>query len=211
MIIILLGAPGSGKGTQAVMLAEKYSIPHISTGDIFRYNIKNDTPLGKEVKLYIEKGLLVPDQLTCNIVEDRIKQEDCKNGFILDGFPRTIYQAEMLDEMLGKQQRIIDYVLNIAVDDDVVIKRLSGRRMCPNGHIYHIDSNPPEVEGKCNVCQKDLYIRNDDQPETVKERLIAYNNATKPLEEFYERSKRLININGEQTPNQVYVEVLKVI
>lgn len=211
MIIILLGAPGSGKGTQAVLLAEKYSIPHISTGDIFRYNIKNETPLGKEVKMYIEKGLLVPDQLTCSIVEDRISQEDCKRGFILDGFPRTIFQAEMLDEILGKLQKKIDYVLNIAVDDQVVIKRLSGRRMCPNGHIHHVDSNPPKVEGKCNVCQKELYIRDDDRPETVKERLIAYNNATKPLEEFYEKSNRLININGEQTPNQVYVEVLKVI
>jgi len=211
LIIVLLGAPGSGKGTQAKMLAEKYNIPHISTGDIFRYNIKNETPLGKEAKMYIDKGLLVPDILTCNIVNDRVQQDDCKNGFILDGFPRTLFQADNLSDWLKKNNRKISVVLNIDVSDQVVIKRLSGRRVCPNGHIYHMDYNRPKVDGICDECHEKLFIRDDDKPETIKSRLDAYHQITQPLEDYYSKSGLLINIDGDDTPEAIFNKINLVI
>lgn len=207
LIIVLLGAPGSGKGTQAQMLAKRYNIPHISTGDIFRYNIKNETSLGIEAKMYIDKGLLVPDILTCNIVNDRVQQDDCKNGFILDGFPRTLFQADNLNDWLKINNRKISWVINIDVSDQIVIKRLSGRRMCSNGHIYHMDYNRPKVEGICDECNEKLFIRDDDKPETIKSRLIAYHKITKPLEDYYSKSRLLVNIDGNDTPEAIFDKI----
>lgn len=211
MIVILLGAPGSGKGTQAKFLAKKYNIPHISTGDIFRYNIKNNTPLGNEAKTYMDKGLLVPDKLTISIVDDRLNNTDCDSGYILDGFPRTISQANMLKQLLLEKKEKLDFVLNIVVSEQSVVKRLSGRRMCTCGEIYHIIRSKPKVDNICDKCNKKLYIRDDDQPETIKKRLAAYHNETQPLEEYYKESGVLIDINGEKTPKEVFLEVLKVI
>jgi len=207
LIIVLLGAPGSGKGTQAKMLAKRYNIPHISTGDIFRYNIKNETSLGIEAKMYIDKGLLVPDILTCNIVNDRVQQDDCKNGFILDGFPRTLFQADNLSDWLKTNNRKISWVINIDVSDQIVIKRLSGRRVCSNGHIYHMDYNRPKVDGICDECNEKLFIRDDDKPETIKSRLIAYHEITKPLEDYYTKSGLLVNIDGNDTPEAIFDKI----
>lgn len=211
MVIILLGAPGSGKGTQAKMLSSKFSIPHISTGDIFRKNIKENTLLGQRAKMYIDKGQLVPDKVTCEIVDDRINMEDCKQGFILDGFPRTIFQADELEIMLKKKVQDIDYVLNIIISDQNVITRLSGRRMCSCGQIYHIDRNPTKVDEICDICGENTYIRDDDQPNTIKTRLQAYHQATKPLEDYYFQKGLLLEINGEPTPKEVFDEVVSVI
>ncbi|MCK5812183.1 MAG: adenylate kinase [Clostridiales bacterium] len=211
MIIILLGAPGSGKGTQAKMLSSKFNIPHISTGDIFRRNIKENTLLGKKAKMYIDKGQLVPDEVTCEIVDDRINMDDCRNGFILDGFPRTIFQANELENMLQKLQLEINYVLNIVVTNQSVITRISGRRMCNCGQIYHIDRNPTKIDGICDVCGEATYIRDDDQPKTIKTRLQAYHQATKPLEDYYLKKGLLINIDGEPAPKEVFNEVVTVI
>jgi len=211
LIFILLGAPGSGKGTQAKFIAEKFNIPHISTGDIFRYNIRNNTKLGKEAKTYIDKGLLVPDELTCSIVDDRLNKEDCENGYILDGFPRTMEQAKILSQLLSEKEQKVDYVLNIIASDQSVVKRLSSRRMCSCGEVYHVVSKKPKTEGICDKCGKKLYIRDDDKKETVSKRLMAYHKQTQPLEEFYKKSGVLININGEQTQAKVFEEILKVI
>lgn len=173
MKIIMLGAPGAGKGTQAKMLADKYEIPHISTGDIFRANIKNETELGKKAKEYMDKGLLVPDELTCNLVVDRIQQEDCKKGYILDGFPRTIPQAEALDKALTELNDKIDYAINVEVPDENIVGRMSGRRACVGcGATYHIVYNPTKEEGICDRCGKELILRDDDKPETVQKGLM---------------------------------------
>lgn len=194
MKIIMLGAPGAGKGTQAKMIAEKYSIPHVSTGDIFRANIKNGTELGKEAKKYMDQGLLVPDELTCDLVMDRIQQDDCKDGFILDGFPRTIPQAEALDKM-GVE---IQYVINIDVADERIIKRMSGRRVCENcGKPYHLTNLPPKVEGVCDDCNGTLVQRKDDHPDTVLARLAVYHKETEPLADYYEKQGKLINVEGK--------------
>ncbi len=175
MKIIMLGAPGAGKGTQAKQIADKYSIPHISTGDIFRANIKNGTELGKKAKQYMDQGALVPDELTCDLVMDRIQQDDCKNGFVLDGFPRTIPQAEALDAALGKINEKMDYAIDVDVPDENIVNRMSGRRACLNcGATYHLISIPPKVEGICDVCGEKLILRDDDKPETVKNRLSVY-------------------------------------
>ncbi|MCX8131375.1 MAG: adenylate kinase [Clostridia bacterium] len=198
MRFILLGAPGAGKGTQAVVLAEKYNIPHISTGDIFRSNIKSGTELGKKAKEYIDKGMLVPDEVTVGIVKDRIQQDDCKKGFILDGFPRTIPQAEYLEKVLSEMGVGLDAVLNIYVPEENIIKRISGRRVCPGcGMSYHILYNPPKNEGKCE-CGTEVIQREDDKEETVISRLKTYHEQTEPLIEYYKKKGKLINVVGQE-------------
>ena len=186
MKIIMLGAPGAGKGTQAKMIAEKCGIPHISTGDIFRANIKNGTELGAKAKEYMDKGLLVPDELVCDLVVDRIQQADCEKGYILDGFPRTIPQAEALENALNAIEQKLDYAIDIDVPDENIINRMSGRRACVGcGATYHVLFNPTKVEGKCDVCGESLILRDDDKPETVKKRLDVYHTQTQPLIDFY--------------------------
>ena len=186
MKIIMLGAPGAGKGTQAKMLAAKYQIPHISTGDIFRANIKGGTPLGKKADEYISQGLLVPDQLTCDLVRDRIAKEDCKNGFILDGFPRTIPQAVELEDVLSEMNTSLDYAIDVDVPDEVIVTRMGGRRACTKcGATYHISFNPTKVEGVCDICNEATVLRDDDKPETVVKRLGVYHQQTQPLIDYY--------------------------
>ena len=194
MKIIMLGAPGAGKGTQAKRIAEKYSIPHISTGDIFRANIKNDTELGRKAKSYMDQGLLVPDELTCDLVVDRIKQDDCKNGFILDGFPRTVPQAEALDKM----GIVIDKVIDIEVSDEEITKRLSGRRVCGScGASYHTVFKPSAKEGVCDKCGAKTVQRPDDHPDTVKARLAVYHEQTEPLIAYYKAQGKLYPVAGQ--------------
>lgn len=209
MKILILGAPGAGKGTQAANLSVKLKIPHISTGDIFRSNIKAGTPLGKKVKEIIDNGGLVPDEITIEIVKDRLCQEDCSNGFILDGFPRTIPQAEGLDLILAQMGTKLDYVLNIVVTDDVIIRRLSGRRICPDCNMgYHIDHMPPLKEGICDNCGAKLIQREDDSEETVISRLKTYHDQTEPLIDFYKKKGILADVTGqyriEDTTTEVY-------
>lgn len=193
----MLGAPGAGKGTQAKMIAEKYSIPHVSTGDIFRANIKNGTDLGKEAKSYMDKGELVPDELTVRILLDRVAQEDCKNGYVLDGFPRTIPQAEVLQSELNKQGTDVDFAINVDVPDENIIKRMSGRRACVTcGATYHIEHVPPKTEGICDKCGSELILRDDDKEETVKNRLSVYHDQTQPLIDFYSAKGVLKNVDG---------------
>jgi adenylate kinase len=210
MKLILLGAPGAGKGTQAAMLATKFEIPHISTGDIFRNNIKTGTELGLKAKQYIDKGMLVPDEVTVSIVKDRLAQEDCKKGFLLDGFPRTIPQAEYLDRALNAMEMKLDAVLNIYVSDEHIIKRMSGRRVCPScGMSYHILYNPPHEGDKCDSCGAELIQREDDKEETVISRLSVYHNQTEPLIEYYKAKGLLITVKGEATIEDTSKEVLK--
>lgn len=197
MKIILLGGPGAGKGTQAKLLKEHYNVPHISTGDILRANIKNNTELGKEAKKYIDQGLLVPDELVVHLIENRIDEDDCKKGYILDGFPRTIPQAKALDKVLESINDKIDIVVNIEVSDASIVKRMSGRRTCLKcGASYHIEHNPPKTEGICDVCGNELILRDDDKPETVANRLGVYHEETKPLIEYYTNKNMLITIDG---------------
>lgn len=197
MRLILLGPPGAGKGTQAKKIIEEFDIPHISTGDIFRKNIKEKTELGKKVEGLLAEGKLVPDELTVEIVWDRLDQEDCKNGFLLDGFPRTIPQAQALDKGLEERGLKLDRVLNIDVDKDSLVKRLSGRRVCPNcGASYHIDNNPPKVEGICDICQTPIIQREDDKEETVLNRIEVYNSQTKPLVDFYNQKDLVFTVDG---------------
>ena len=197
MKIIMLGAPGAGKGTQAKKIAEKYQIPHISTGDIFRANIKNGTELGKKAKTYMDQGLLVPDELVCDLVVDRVKQEDCKNGYILDGFPRTIPQAESLDEALGQMGESLDYAINVDVPDEHIVNRMSGRRACVGcGATYHIVYAPTKKEGVCDVCGAELILRDDDKPETVQKRLSVYHEQTQPLIDYYKGKGILKDVDG---------------
>ena len=209
MRMILLGPPGAGKGTQAVNLSEELKIPHISTGDIFRARMKEGTSLGKLAKSFMDAGKLVPDDVTISIVEDRLKNEDCKAGFIMDGFPRTIPQAEMFDEMLKKLGTSVDAVVNIIIPDSAIVKRMSGRRMCPNGHTYHVLNNPPRVEGVCDVCGKPLYIRDDDREATVKERLKTYHELTSPLIDYYQKKGIILDVDGMKPINETTEEILK--
>lgn len=200
MRLILLGAPGAGKGTQAAILTEKLNVPHISTGDIFRENIKKGTELGKKAKEYMDKGALVPDDVTVGIVKDRISRPDCSKGFILDGFPRTIYQAEYLDMVLKELGVEIDHVLDIHVSDDDIIERLSGRRVCKAcGATYHIKYNPPAAEGICGQCGAQLIQRDDDKKETVAARLKNYHLQTEPLIEFYRKKGKLLRVEGQES------------
>lgn len=212
MKIIMLGAPGAGKGTQAIKIAEKYGIPHISTGDIFRANIKNGTELGKKAKEYMDKGSLVPDELTCDLVVDRIHQDDCANGFVLDGFPRTIPQAEALDKALTKDNEKMDFAIDIEVPDESIVKRMGGRRACVNcGATYHVVSAPPKVEGVCDHCGGKLTIRDDDKPETVQHRLSVYHEQTQPLIDFYKKAGILHSLDGTKQLDEVFADVVKIL
>lgn len=212
MKIIMLGAPGAGKGTQAKMIADKYSIPHISTGDIFRANIKNGTELGKKAKTYMDKGLLVPDELTVDLVIDRVGQEDCKNGYVLDGFPRTIPQAESLDAALNKLGTKIDYAVNVEVPDENIINRMSGRRACLScGATYHIVHIPTKVEGICDRCNSELVLRDDDKPETVKKRLDVYHDQTQPLIDYYSGQGVMVEVDGTQDMKDVFADIVKIL
>jgi len=193
----MLGAPGAGKGTQAVILSERFNIPHISTGDIFRSNIKEGTELGKKAKEYIDKGLLVPDEITIGIVKDRLLQPDCRNGFILDGFPRTIPQAQYLDKALEDMGIMLDAVINIYVSDDEIVRRMSGRRVCPScGMSYHTDYNPPGKNGECSGCGTAVVQREGDREETVIKRLQTYHAQTEPLIDYYEKQGKILTVTG---------------
>lgn len=212
MKIIMLGAPGAGKGTQAKMIADKYGVPHISTGDIFRANIKNDTELGMEAKKYMDQGLLVPDELTVRILLDRVAQDDCKNGYVLDGFPRTIPQAEVLDSELTKLGDHIDYAINVDVPDENIVKRMSGRRACLTcGATYHIEHVPPKKEGICDVCGSELVLRDDDKPETVKNRLNVYHEQTQPLIDFYTEKGVLKTVDGTVPMEEVFAAITAIL
>lgn len=212
MKIIMLGAPGAGKGTQAKMIAEKYAIPHVSTGDIFRANIKEGTELGKEAKKYMDQGLLVPDELTVKILLDRVAKEDCKNGYVLDGFPRTIPQAEVLDNALTKLGDKIDYAIDVDVPDENIIKRMSGRRACLScGATYHIEHIPPRKEGICDVCGQELVLRDDDKPETVKNRLNVYHEQTQPLIDFYTAKGILKTVDGTKDMKEVFAAIVSIL
>ena len=210
MKIIMLGAPGAGKGTQAKLIADKYSIPHISTGDIFRANIKEGTELGKKAKTYMDQGLLVPDELTCDLVVDRITHDDCKNGFILDGFPRTIPQADCLTKALEERNDQMDFAINVDVPDENIIHRMAGRRACLHcGATYHVENIPPKKEGICDRCGNEIVLRDDDKPETVKKRLDVYHAQTKPLIEYYDRKGILATVDGTQPMDTVFGEIVK--
>ena len=212
MKVVMLGAPGAGKGTQAKMIATKYNVPHISTGDIFRANIKEGTELGKKAKSYMDQGLLVPDELVVDLVVDRIQQEDCKDGYILDGFPRTIPQAEALDAALSKLNTKLDVALDIDVADDFIVKRMGGRRACLGcGATYHIVNIPPKKEGICDTCGAELVLRDDDKPETVEKRLAVYHEQTQPLIDYYKNSGILVTLDGTKDMNEVFANICSVL
>ena len=212
MKIVMLGAPGAGKGTQAKMIAAKYQIPHISTGDIFRANIKNGTELGKKAKSYMDQGLLVPDELTVDLVIDRLEQDDCKNGYILVGFPRTIPQAEALDAALAKLGEKMDYAIDVDVPDENIVSRMSGRRACTGcGATYHIVYNPSKKGECCEVCGEKLILRDDDKPETVQKRLNVYHEQTQPLIDYYTKQSILRTVDGTQDMNDVFAEIVKIL
>lgn len=206
--LVLMGLPGAGKGTQADKIVGKYNIPHISTGDMFRAAIKEGTELGLQAKSFMDKGELVPDEVTIGIVRERLSKEDCENGFLLDGFPRTVAQAEALDSMLADLGKKIDYVINIDVDQSILMERLTGRRICKNcGATYHLVFNPPAKEGVCDRCGGELYQRADDNAETVQNRLDVNIQQTKPLLNFYEDKGYLRNINGQQDIDVVFADI----
>ncbi|GAB2568020.1 adenylate kinase [Gracilibacillus alcaliphilus] len=208
MNLILMGLPGAGKGTQAEKIVEKYNIPHISTGDMFRLAIKEGTELGQKAKSYMDEGALVPDEVTIGIVEERLSKEDCQDGFLLDGFPRTLAQAEALDQLLSNLGRQIDYVLHVDVDQEELVERLTGRWICPEcGTAYHVRFNPPKVEGKCDKDGATLIQRKDDQPATVKNRLEVNIQQTQPMLDFYSAKGDLVAINGAQDINQVFADI----
>ena len=212
MKIIMLGAPGAGKGTQAQMIAEKFSIPHISTGDIFRANIKNGTELGKKAKEFMDKGQLVPDELTVELLLDRVAKDDCKNGYVLDGFPRTIPQASVLKEALAKQNDKIDFAINVDVPDENIVRRMSGRRACVTcGATYHIEHVPPKKEGICDKCGSALILRDDDKPDTVLNRLKVYHDQTQPLIDFYNNEGILKEVDGTIDVKDVFESIVKIL
>ena len=212
MKIIMLGAPGAGKGTQAKKIADKYQVPHISTGDIFRANIKNGTELGKKAKTNMDQGLLVPDELVVDLVVDRLAQDDCKNGCVLDGFPRTIPQAESLDAALAAKGEAIDYAIDVDVPDENIINRMSGRRACVAcGATYHIVHIPTKVEGICDRCGEALILRDDDKPETVKKRLDVYHEQTQPLIDYYTKKNVLKSVDGTQDMETVFQSIVDIL
>lgn len=212
MKIIMLGAPGAGKGTQAKQIADKYTIPHISTGDIFRANIKNNTELGQKAKQYMDQGMLVPDELTCDLVMDRIGEKDCANGFVLDGFPRTIPQAEALDAALEKLGQKMDYAIDVDVPDENIVGRMGGRRACLNcGATYHIVTIPTKVEGICDRCGSPVVLREDDKPETVQKRLKVYHEQTQPLIDYYKKQGILRTVDGTQPMEQVFAGIVEIL
>ncbi len=208
MKIIMLGAPGAGKGTQAKRIADKWKVPHISTGDIFRANIKNGTELGMEAKKYMDKGALVPDELTVKILLDRVAAKDCENGYVLDGFPRTIPQAEVLDRALSEMGDSIDFAINVDVPDDSIINRMSGRRACVScGATYHVEFAPTRTDGICDRCGKELILRDDDKPETVKKRLMVYHEQTQPLIDYYAGKNILKSVDGTKNMEEVFKDI----
>ncbi|MBO4324542.1 MAG: adenylate kinase [Lachnospiraceae bacterium] len=208
MKIVMLGAPGAGKGTQAKMIAARYEIPHISTGDIFRANIKEGTELGMKAKAFMDQGLLVPDELTLELIMDRFAQADCANGYVLDGFPRTIAQAEALTESLKKVGDALDYAIDVDVPDENIVERMSGRRACLScGGTYHIVFNPPKKEGICDLCGGELSIRKDDEPETVQKRLNVYHAQTQPLIDYYTGEGILKSVDGTQEVGKVFEDI----
>ena len=212
MNLILLGPPGAGKGTQAAKIIEKYNIPHISTGDIFRENIKNGTELGKKAQEYMNKGELVPDELVVDLVVDRVNQEDCKDGYVLDGFPRTIPQAEALDKALAALGQKMDYAIDVDVPDENIIKRMSGRRACVGcGATYHVEYAPTKKEGICDVCEGELILRDDDKPETVKKRLNVYHEQTQPLIDYYTEAKILRTVDGTIDIDDVFKAITEIL
>ena len=212
MRIIMLGAPGAGKGTQAKKITSKCSIPHISTGDIFRANIKNGTELGKKAKTYMDQGLLVPDELVVDLVVDRVNQEDCVDGYVLDGFPRTIPQAEALDKALTEMGQSIDYAINVEVPDENIVQRMSGRRACVNcGATYHIVYAPTKKENVCDVCEGELILRDDDKPETVQKRLNVYHEQTQPLIDYYTEEDKLVEVDGTIDIEKVFDAIVKIL
>ena len=208
----MLGAPGAGKGTQAKKIAEKYQIPHISTGDIFRANIKGGTELGMKAKTFMDQGMLVPDEITIGMLMDRIGQEDCINGYVLDGFPRTIPQAESLTKALAERGEKVDYAINVDVPDENIINRMSGRRACLGcGATYHITFNPPVKEGICDTCGQELVLRDDDKPETVKKRLDVYHQQTQPLIDYYKNAEILAEVDGTQPMDAVFQGIVEIL
>lgn len=212
MKIIMLGAPGAGKGTQADKICAKYDIPHISTGDIFRANIKNNTELGQKAKSYMDQGLLVPDELVVDLVVDRVKADDCAKGYVLDGFPRTIPQAEALDAALAASGEKVDFAVNVEVPDESIINRMSGRRACVTcGATYHIVNIPPKTEGVCDKCGAKLILRDDDKPETVKKRLDVYHEQTQPLIDYYSGKGVLHEVDGTKDMNEVFDDIVNIL
>jgi len=212
MKIVMLGAPGAGKGTQAIKIADKYGIPHISTGDIFRANIKGGTELGMKAKSYMDKGELVPDEVTIGMLLDRISQDDCKDGYVLDGFPRTIPQAESLTKALAEKGQKIDYAMDIDVPDEAIVKRMSGRRACPKcGATYHIVYAAPKTENVCDKCGSELIVRSDDKPETVQDRLNVYHKQTEPLISYYKEAGVLREVDGTKDLEDVFNAVIAIL
>ncbi|EHC6484860.1 adenylate kinase [Listeria monocytogenes] len=212
MKLVLMGLPGAGKGTQAEQIVEKYNIPHISTGDMFRAAMKNNTELGRKAKYFMDNGDLVPDEVTNGIVRERLSEDDAKDGFLLDGFPRTVEQAQELENILSDLGTELDAVINIDVEKDVLMKRLTGRWICRTcGKTYHEIYNPPKVAGKCDLDGGELYQRDDDKKETVEKRLNVNMKQTKPLLDFYSEKGKLHNINGEQDIKDVFVDVEKIL
>ena len=211
MNIVLFGPPGSGKGTQAKLLAEKYGVPHISTGDILRANLNNETKLGLEAKTYMNKGELVPDDVLIGIIKDRLSESDCASGFLLDGYPRTLPQAETLSKILSELGKNLDVVLNIDVPDEKLLKRLAGRRMCVCGASYHILFNKPKQEGICDLCGSKLYRRDDDKEEAILNRLDVYKNQTRPLIDHYTQAGVMLTINGAADIEVVFNEICRML
>ena len=212
MKIVMLGAPGAGKGTQAKKIAEKYGIPHISTGDIFRANIKGGTELGMKAKTFMDQGMLVPDEITIGMLMDRINEADCVKGYVLDGFPRTIPQAESLTDALKERGEAIDYAVNVDVPDENIINRMSGRRACLScGATYHVVFNPPKREGVCDTCGNSLVLRADDQPDTVKNRLSVYHEQTQPLIDYYKAAGVLKEVDGTQDMGKVFEDIVEIL
>ena len=212
MKVVMLGAPGAGKGTQAKKIAAKYNIPHISTGDIFRANIKNGTELGKKAKTYMDQGLLVPDELVVDLVVDRVNQEDCADGYVLDGFPRTIPQAEALTKALASQGQKLDYAIDVDVPDENIVRRMSGRRACVRcGATYHLEYAPTKKEGICDVCGGELILRDDDKPETVEKRLGVYHEQTQPLIDYYTNAGILKRVDGTVDIEEVFQAVVQIL
>lgn len=212
MRIIMLGAPGAGKGTQAKKIAEKYAIPHISTGDIFRANIKNGTELGTKAKTYMDQGLLVPDDLVVDLVVDRVNQEDCDNGYVLDGFPRTIPQAEALTKALAVLEQKVDVAIDVNVPDENIVRRMSGRRACVTcGATYHLQYAPTKAEGICDTCGGELILRDDDKAETVQKRLNVYHEQTQPLIDYYANEGILKTVDGTIDINDVFQNIVSIL
>lgn len=212
MKIVMLGAPGAGKGTQAKKIAAKFCVPHISTGDIFRANIKNNTPLGQKAKVYMDKGELVPDELVVDLIMDRFKEKDCANGYVLDGYPRTIPQAQALDKALNANGESLDYAIDVDVPDELIVERMSGRRACVGcGATYHILNNAPKKDGVCDICNDKLILRDDDKKETVENRLKIYHDQTEPLKKYYEEASLLYTVDGTKPMEEVFEAISKII